>query len=163
SVLDPSLYLRKLQEVFRRDASAMSHEMHMRDGRTIAWDCIPILADGNQHGHLFLHRDISKERRADISKSEFMSLASHQLRTSIHCRGLSIKTDPQLLKELLSNLVSNAIKYTPEGGRIAIRAGRRKHGIRIDVRDSGYGIPLHQQSKVFSKFFRGENVTSKVT
>ena len=69
------------------------------------------------------------------------------------------------LSQIVSNLLSNAIKYTPEGGRIAISArpaaieaegaGRSKV-IRIDIRDTGIGIPAGDQDKVFQKFFRSD-------
>jgi signal transduction histidine kinase len=77
--------------------------------------------------------------------------------------GLSIRTDAKLLREILRNLLSNAMKYTAERGKISVRAEKRDGAIIIDVRDAGYGIPLEQQGKIFQKFFRGDNIVGKDT
>jgi PAS domain S-box-containing protein len=76
---------------------------------------------------------------------------------------LSIKTDGLIVKEILSNLISNAIKYTPEEGEVAVTIKPRRPDILIEVRDSGWGIPKISQEQVFSKFFRGKNVVKRET
>lgn len=76
---------------------------------------------------------------------------------------LNIDSDPLLLKEVFSNLLSNAIKYTPPKGKVKISL-RRKVGLMIyEVADTGYGIPRRGQSRIFSKFFRANNVIQKET
>ncbi|MCP3956857.1 MAG: HAMP domain-containing histidine kinase [bacterium] len=63
-----------------------------------------------------------------------------------------------LLEQLMENLVSNAIKYTPEGGRIEVRFDHDDPGsVRITVADTGIGIPMGEQSKLFREFFRASN------
>lgn len=64
-----------------------------------------------------------------------------------------IEADPKLLFEALSNLVDNAIKFTPEGGRVQVRA---EAGPRIVVEDNGPGVPESEQSAVLQRFYRGE-------
>jgi signal transduction histidine kinase len=66
---------------------------------------------------------------------------------------------PMLLREALSNLVSNAVKYTPDGGDIHVWAerGRRPHTIVLAVRDSGIGLSEEDQSRLFTKFFRSSD------
>ena len=76
-------------------------------------------------------------------------------------QGTSLQTDEKLLREVLSNLTSNAIKYSPEGSQALIRVQKDDKQVLIEVQDTGYGIPKEQQSQVFSIFFRAENVTSK--
>jgi signal transduction histidine kinase len=68
----------------------------------------------------------------------------------------SALTVPMLLREALSNLISNAVKYTPEGGDIHVWAerGRRPHTIVLGVRDSGIGLSQEDQARLFTKFFR---------
>ena len=73
---------------------------------------------------------------------------------------LLIETDEQLLIEILDNLVSNAYKYTPKGGKVVIRARKMGKSIRIDVADTGYGIPQEEQRKIPKKFFRASNIAS---
>jgi len=71
--------------------------------------------------------------------------------------------DPQLLRQVVTNLVSNAIKYTPAGGAIAVRLDPDGPGLRWSIRDSGIGIPPASQSKLFEKFYRAENVVTLET
>lgn len=227
--------------------SMPSMEWKLKDGRVILRESLPITVHAKNQGKLFLYRDVTQERKMDKAKSEFMSLASHQLRTPLTTirwalgrlerqlkvsgslfdaallrtaksgavqmaetintmlqisrveagkmridaswirldvfleelkdefqeqyelksqsfellceRGLFLHTDPKVLYEIASNLISNAIKYTPAKGKISVHAGK-KNGrlIFISVRDTGYGIPEHQQRCIFSKFFRGENI-----
>jgi PAS domain S-box-containing protein len=74
-----------------------------------------------------------------------------------------IKTDPLLAKEVMTNLVSNGIKYTPEGGRVVIAIRPRQADVLVDVTDSGWGIPEANQDQIFSKFFRAQNVVKRET
>jgi signal transduction histidine kinase len=68
--------------------------------------------------------------------------------------------DPKLLKCAFSNLISNAIKYSPEGSHIAI-SGRTENGtIAISVEDQGIGIPPAELNRVRERFYRGSNVGS---
>jgi signal transduction histidine kinase len=64
--------------------------------------------------------------------------------------------DPNRLVQVLTNLVSNAWKYTPEGGKITIRAARSGEMVRIEVEDTGFGISPEDQAKLFTQFFRSE-------
>ncbi len=59
--------------------------------------------------------------------------------------------------------MTNAIKYTPDSGKIAITARLRKRDVIIHVKDTGWGIPKFSQDQVFSKFFRGHNVVRRET
>ncbi len=61
--------------------------------------------------------------------------------------------DPDKLRQVLTNLVDNAIKYSPDGGRVRV-ALTGEHAIRIAVKDEGLGIPLAEQSRIFEKFYR---------
>ncbi|MEI6228431.1 MAG: ATP-binding protein [Candidatus Saccharibacteria bacterium] len=72
------------------------------------------------------------------------------------------KADPKLMRVIIQNLVSNAIKYTPEGGKIEITVDYHKDHPKtayiIRVADTGYGIPTNQKDKIFTKLFRADNV-----
>jgi PAS domain S-box-containing protein len=248
---DPDGYMEIARRIVEERKPDVGREVALKDGRIYVRDYIPIFENGEFHGNLALYRDVTHERRVDATKSEFMSLASHQLRTpltavrwtlgklersfsdrateferhmmeegrkaaskmtetidtmlqisrieagtvelrqesmellpcirgvweafEINARAkrqnvridcperLKLQTDAHFLHEILSNLFSNAVKYTPAGGDISIQAAELHGSVRIEVTDTGYGIPGHQQSKIFRKFFRGDNVVSRDT
>jgi len=68
---------------------------------------------------------------------------------------------PQHFFESIENIVSNAIKYTPEQGTVKITVSSKGNQIKIAVADSGIGIPKKEQEKMFSKFFRAQNAIQK--
>jgi two-component system phosphate regulon sensor histidine kinase PhoR len=74
-----------------------------------------------------------------------------------------VMVDPQLFREVILNLVSNAIKYTLPGGDIAIRMEPGDDGVCWAIRDSGIGIPKDAQERLFEKFYRAENVLTVET
>lgn len=213
----------------------------------------PLYSDGGQPElGVFIFRDVTKELEVDRAKTEFVSVASHQLRTPLNSirwiLELLIKGDlgklnnkqgefleegynsvlrmgkliddllnvsriesgkVELLKELINmkelfdevvsellylakarnlkisneipanltqvwgdhdrirqvvqNLVDNAIKYTLTKGKVTLAANVRKDDVVFMVKDTGIGIPSHQQEKVFEKFFRAENASAVQT
>ncbi len=68
--------------------------------------------------------------------------------------------NPVRLRQMLNNLIGNAIKYTPEGGRIQITGRLEGEQIILQVCDDGPGIPTADQPYIFDKFYRGSNVLS---
>ncbi len=71
---------------------------------------------------------------------------------------LAINGDSERLAQVFDNLFSNAIKYTPRGGRVEGTAGRDGDAAVVRVRDTGRGIAEAEQSKIFNKFFRSSTV-----
>lgn len=69
-----------------------------------------------------------------------------------------VRTDPRLLRMVFQNLLSNAVRYTPPGGRVAIELGYEGRTRRIIVSDTGYGIPASARDRIFTKTFRADNV-----
>ena len=65
------------------------------------------------------------------------------------------------LGQLLDNLVSNAVKFTPEGGRVDVRASSSRGNAILEVRDTGMGIPAEEQEHVFERFFRTTGATDQ--
>ena len=68
-----------------------------------------------------------------------------------------ITGDPRRLDRALINLLTNAIKFTPDGGRVTVSTRRAGDRVRIEVADTGIGIPLEDQAKVFDRFFRSSS------
>ena len=67
---------------------------------------------------------------------------------------LWVRGDPQRLRQVVANLISNAIKYSPRGGEIFVLAARANGQVRVAVSDRGVGIPADQQAEIFTRFFR---------
>lgn len=68
-----------------------------------------------------------------------------------------LHSDPALLERMIGNLVSNAVRYTPEGGRVLVSARQRGGRILIEVRDSGIGIAKEHQAAIFAEFYQVAN------
>ena len=68
-----------------------------------------------------------------------------------------VKVDAEKIQLAIQNLLDNAIRYTPTGGKIIISLGYIEKAIEFSIKDTGVGILKNQQSRVFSKFFRGAN------
>ncbi len=82
---------------------------------------------------------------------------SQNLRTNLPEDPLEAYADPSRVVQVLTNLVSNAWKYTPEGGEISVRAYPKNGQICVEVTDTGIGISKDEQSKLFTQFFRSES------
>ena len=63
---------------------------------------------------------------------------------------------------VLQNFVSNAVKYTPDGGTVTVELKKEGANIIMRVSDTGYGIQKSEQARVFSKLFRGENIRERI-
>ena len=74
-----------------------------------------------------------------------------------------VKVDEKLISIIFQNLLSNSIKYTPEGGYVSLDVKRKDGNVRIEVKDNGCGIPIDQQERVFTKLFRADNILKKDT
>jgi signal transduction histidine kinase len=62
--------------------------------------------------------------------------------------------DADQLAQLCDNLISNAVKFTPSGGRVEVRLSAGGGVLRLEVEDSGIGIPEREQSRLFERFYR---------
>ncbi len=67
-----------------------------------------------------------------------------------------VNVDPERMEQVLGNLVSNALRYTPDGGQIALAARRVAGGVELSVRDNGAGMPSEVASHVFERFYQGD-------
>jgi two-component system NtrC family sensor kinase len=75
--------------------------------------------------------------------------------------GLSpLRANPIRIRQMIENLIGNAIKYAPEAGEIDIHVMEEAQQIIFEVKDTGPGIPLSEQGHIFEKFFRASNVAA---
>jgi signal transduction histidine kinase len=73
---------------------------------------------------------------------------------------LSVQADPDKLRQVLSALVDNAVKFSPYGGTVTVGARRTENAVEVSVEDEGVGIPQAEQELIFSKFYRGGDTSS---
>jgi signal transduction histidine kinase len=71
--------------------------------------------------------------------------------------------DTMRIGRVLNNLVGNALRHTPAGGRVEVAAGRGQQGVEVMVSDTGEGIPASDLAQIFKRFYRGEKSRSKAT
>ena len=72
-----------------------------------------------------------------------------------------ILADRERVLQVMMNIVSNSIKYTPDGGHIDIYAGRRRDRVWMVVDDDGIGIPEEDRSRIFDRFYRVDKARSR--
>ena len=68
-----------------------------------------------------------------------------------------VYADPQRVRQIVGNLVENACRYTPDGGRVTVQAQTTGNTVQVSVRDTGIGIKPEDLDKVFERFYRGEH------
>jgi len=87
----------------------------------------------------------------------------HDVAVEIDHPPLAVIGNPDRLRQVIGNLISNAIKYSPQGGVVEVSADSENGSVRVEVRDEGMGIPVGQQPQIFTKFFRGDAAASGIT
>lgn len=108
--------------------------------------------------------DLIKEAKSVVGELRPQIITKKQTFTENYENNLPmIKADQKLTRIVLQNLLSNAVKYTPDGGKIELVLKVKGKDVLIEVKDTGYGIPLSSQSKIFSKLYRADNVREKDT
>jgi len=82
----------------------------------------------------------------------------HPIQVSVDQAPLLLPLDPQLLRHILVNLLSNACKYSPAASTVELHARLTEKQVEIQVNDHGIGIPVEDQKKIFTYFYRARNV-----
>lgn len=70
---------------------------------------------------------------------------------------VKVQCDPQLIRQVVWNLLSNAVRHSPPGGEVVVKVGKEQGQATICVSDSGPGVPPREQQRLFEKFYRGRN------
>ena len=99
----------------------------------------------------------------DVYNAVRMEALAHRHEFTLECEsGIPrIRGDKARVEQVLMNMVSNAIKYTKDGGRIAMKAGVRGGEVWCSVKDNGIGIPKEDVQKVFDRFYRVDKARSR--
>lgn len=92
---------------------------------------------------------------AEAARAHELAAQSKGLRLTIDSQSATLEADPEKLRSIVDNLISNAVKFTPPGGSIAVRARVQAGEAVIEVMDSGPGVPPEERESIFNLFFRG--------
>ena len=90
-----------------------------------------------------------------VVSDQKIALVSKSLLIDLHCDKTTVQGDPEKLRVVMDNLVSNAIKYSPRGGVIQIRLSKQEDNAVIEVIDQGPGIAVEDHERIFQPFYRG--------
>ncbi|MFN2611496.1 MAG: ATP-binding protein [Actinomycetota bacterium] len=85
---------------------------------------------------------------------------SIQLTVTVEPRDLKADADPERVHQVIANLLENAIRHSPSGGKVQVRASSSKGQVMIEVSDEGPGIPPAEVSRVFERFYRSDAARS---
>jgi len=102
--------------------------------------------------------------RLATSTAEQMCLLAEDKGISVRCeapRPIPVEGDSARLKQVVVNLLDNAIKYTPQGGEVSLAVGASSDKAVLEVADTGIGIPPEEQPHVFERFFRVDKARSR--
>jgi PAS domain S-box-containing protein len=114
-----------------------------------------------QAGRLLLHcapsNVVSLTQRVVAQMQQ--TTTRHQIEVRTTCSSLVADIDARRAEQVLTNLIGNAIKYSPQGGAITINITKKTtiQVVQISVQDTGIGIPRHQQAQIFGRFIRASN------
>lgn len=137
--------------------------------RTEADRLLSLIEDIIRLSQLDEKRDLPMEtlRLDEIAKKELDALstsaAAHQVTLSLEAKEITLYSSQQLLHEIISNLCENAIKYNHAGGKVTVTLEKTDALAMITVTDTGIGIPLEDQARVFERFYRVDKSHSKET
>ena len=84
-------------------------------------------------------------------------LDGHEFVLDLPPEPLAADADREKLRQIVMDLVENAVKYSPGGGTVRVSARRRDDTVEVSVDDEGIGIPQSEQSRIFAKFYRAES------
>jgi two-component system, OmpR family, sensor histidine kinase VicK len=101
----------------------------------------------------FFHRIID---RFEMTKEQHVTFVR-----SIPDEDIFVEMDPDKITQVLDNIISNALKYSPEGGKITFSLKTRDEEIEVSVSDEGVGIPKESLSKIFERFYRVDKARSR--
>jgi len=91
---------------------------------------------------------------SDVVTSAPPSGNGHRIVADVDIEGVAVQADPDKLRQVLDQLVSNAVKYSPEGGTVTVSARRVEEAVEVAVADEGIGIPQSERERIFSKFYK---------
>ena len=129
----------------------------------IVQDLLTLSRFDSERGELKLSRFPFGEAVQDIYNAVYMEAQKHNHTLTLELEpGLpEILADRERVLQVMMNIVSNSIKYTPDGGHIGIYAGRKRDKVWMIVDDDGIGIPEEDRPRIFERFYRVDKARSR--
>lgn len=129
----------------------------------IVQDLLTLSRFDSERGELKLSRFPFGEAVKDIYNAVYMEAQKHSHTLTLELEpGLpEILADRERVLQVMMNIVSNSIKYTPDGGHIDIYAGRKRDRVWMIVDDDGIGIPEEDRPRIFERFYRVDKARSR--
>jgi two-component system, OmpR family, sensor kinase len=144
-----------------RESLAVLHEEAQRLARIVEDLFTLTRADAGEY-RLALSDFYLDELAADcVRATRALAQAKNITLAAVTPEEMPVHADEDLLRRMILNLLDNAIKYTPAGGNVSVTCGSVPDGYQLNVTDSGPGIPLEMQSRVFERFFRVDRARSR--
>ncbi|WP_211316450.1 ATP-binding protein [Niabella yanshanensis] len=115
-----------------------------------------------QSGNIEIHKDtFDFDTMVKETIEQMQSLSSSHIIVCTGSSGLRVTADEQQIVQVLNNLLANAIKYSPDSREIYVHISRVSDYVKVSVKDTGVGINLEDQQRVFQRFFRGAEFQRK--
>ncbi|MFC7370776.1 cell wall metabolism sensor histidine kinase WalK [Fictibacillus iocasae] len=96
-----------------------------------------------------------------IDRHEMLEKENIELKRQLPETKILVQLDTDKMTQVLDNIISNAMKYSPEGGTITLSAGKVGRKVKVSISDQGVGIPKNNVSKIFDRFFRVDKARSR--
>lgn len=141
-------------EVIEKQVKYMSHLI----------DQLLLLARGDLDRKILEKEQFDLRELVEMVTDEIKEMAVKKdikLTTDIKKEEIKIYADQSMLIQLLLNFLDNAIKYTPSGGQVTVKASKVEDVIEIQVADTGIGIPREDQENIFDRFYRVDKARSR--
>ncbi len=105
---------------------------------------------------VFIRNDVHLRQIVDATlQDHYLSIMSKSLQIDLVCPEIVFECDEQKTRIIIDNLVSNAVKFSPQGGKISVHAERTGDCIALDVVDEGQGVDPIDRSRIFDAFYQG--------
>ncbi|MQR94204.1 cell wall metabolism sensor histidine kinase WalK [Fictibacillus phosphorivorans] len=117
--------------------------------------------DSKDYRFNFFEIDLVEFLNGIIDRFEMLEKENIELSRSLPKHKINVQLDTDKMTQVLDNIISNAMKYSPEGGTITFKAAVIGRKVKVSISDQGVGIPKNNVSKIFDRFFRVDRARSR--
>jgi heavy metal sensor kinase len=159
--LDVSLRADDLSPAAREVLASVRDDVD-RMSRTV--DDLLTLAEADDHRLALGRGQVDLQQLARQAGRAIQPIAAHRAVTvEVNGQPALVDGDPERLRQAVGNLLDNAVKFSPDGGRVAITTRNSGGVARLTVTDEGPGVPPEDRARIFERFFRGDSSRTRGT